>query len=286
MTTKMGKEERLKKVKIYYNSEEGFTQFEIAEKVGVTLMTVYKDIKYLINIGELTKRPKLKRKAKKLTKEQTEQRRQNVKKLCEQGLKITEIKDKLEIRSNTVCDDIKYLRNKGLLNEQLVYRAYIKRLCNRFFEDEEDNNAKTLDEFKRYMLDCKIRFRENKIDKEELPIVKEVATLTDKYTDIVFYLRLCVKFGKISEAMKFVNSHINNESFTKEQTDEIRDLRERIVKMDKKCIAIETLKGGRGVEQAMTDSGLSEVEVLELNRNLIQENSSKEELEDEEPRLA
>ncbi len=119
------------------------------------------------------------------------------------------------------------------------------------------------------------------IEKDEIPMIKDVVDLTDKYEDTALYLKVCIRFGQVEEAMQFVNSQIHNENFTREQQDKLREIKKEIQENKRKCIAMEILKSQQGVKEAVKRSGLPKTTVIQLNCHLVlqkaQENRKKEE---------
>lgn len=138
-------------------------------------------------------------------------------------------------------------------------------------------------------MDCEDKFKQRILKKEEIPTIKNVVELTEKYQDIIFYIKVCIRFGEFGEAMKFVNSQIHNEAFTREEQDKLEALKNQIQQTKKKYIARGILRKGEGVEKAAEQSGLPEETVKELNRQLLQkeqEKRKKEENDDgEEPKI-
>jgi hypothetical protein len=155
----------------------------------------------------------------------------------------------------------------------------IQRLYDDFY-----GQAKSLNKFKEYISDCKKRFKENNnnIELKELSTIGNVVSVTEKYEDIVFYLNLCIKFGEIEKAMKFANSQMQNETLTKEEQGKIRSLKNQMEEINRKNIAIRMLKNGEGIEQAVKYSRLSQIEVIELNRKLLQQKKEQQHRKEKE----
>ena len=86
------------------------------------------------------------------------------------------------------------------------------------------------------------------------------------------YIRVCLKFGKIIEAQKTINGNVNNEIFTEEQKEKMKTLKKQMDMAQQRKIAESTLESGEGVQRAMKASGLSETEVLQINRQINSNN--------------
>lgn len=164
----------------------------------------------------------------------------------------------------------------------------IKKLCNEYV-----GQAYIKKDFSRYISDCKHKFEQGTLNKKEIATIRDVVTLTDEYQDAVFYLKVLVRFRQVDEAIKFVNVQLNKETYTKEQKDKMRGLKEQIQVIKKKYVAIEMLKRGEGIEKTAKYSRLPETEVIRLERKFVQnrkpnkkENRKKEENDDgEEPKI-
>lgn len=75
----------------------------------------------------------------------------------------------------------------------------------------------------------------------------------------------------------------NNETFTKEEQNKIKELKGEVQEIKKKYIAIRILEKEKeeGVEKAVKYSGLPEVEVLRLNHKLLEKRKEIEEKREE-----
>lgn len=198
-------------------------------------------------------------------------RRYKVKELYKEGRNQKEIAQELGVSQKIISNDIKYLREQGEITEKLQHtiltEASIEKLCKDFY-----GQRSTEEQFERYILQCKNRFAQDMLKREEIPMIEKVAKLTEKYKDIAFYLKVSIRFGQFRQAMIFANNQMNNEVLTKEEKAKIRKLREVIQELNKKYIAIKELEKGGGIQQVIKCSGLSETEVINLNRILLQKN--------------
>lgn len=127
------------------------------------------------------------------------------------------------------------------------------------------------------ILEYKIKFQENTLQREEIPTIKKIVSLVDSYDNSVFYLKVCVKFGQIEEAIKYVDGQIVNKALTTEEREIMKRIKEGIQYINKKHIAIETLKRGEGVKKATEDLGLLVKTVITLNNELLREHRTEDE---------
>lgn len=280
-------EERREKVIKLYN--KGKSQREIAEELQVSQMTVYRHIKYLKERGKIAERKGTRKQ--KETEKRIKERREKVKELYNKGKTAEEIQEELQASRRTIYRDKKYLkeqeenskRNKRTKRIE-DRREKVKELCDEFY-----GQVKIQKIFDKYILDCKNKFKKGTLTKDEVSSIGKIASVTEKYEDIVFYLKICTEFKNYKEALKFANSQIYNETLTKEEKDRIKQMKEKIQEIMKKQIAITALENGQGVKLAMSQSGLPETMVLELNHQLLQkaqENRNKQENDDgEEPKI-
>ncbi len=77
-------------------------------------------------------------------------------------------------------------------------RRVVKMSCKEFY-----GQANLIMILKRYMSSCKIRFENNVLKAEDLPVIKEVAILTQNYEDMAFYLKVAISEEKFEEAQQY-----------------------------------------------------------------------------------
>ena len=136
--------------------------------------------------------------------------------------------------------------------------------------NKDDFKEKDYQKFSEYISHCKERLNERQLKREELLTIKKVVDITYKYNDIIFYIKSCIHFGQTLEAKKAVNEARKSGEFSPEQREKLNELYRKIIEVQKKKAAIIMLKNGRGILEAAKSSGLSETEVIKLNRKLLE----------------
>ena len=244
------KEERMSQIEKLYNTEN-MSQRQISEKLGISESIISRYVKELKKEGRI--------------RDKKEEQREKIKELTAKGLGQKEIAEKLGVSSSLVSIYLKKVRNeKEQENENKKYNLNdLERRYNSLELTESD-----MQEFNGYLSNCKKRLMQEKLDRTELNLIKKLITLTDKYSDIIFYIRACVYFNQLDDAIKFANYNRDNENLTKEQRAKIADLSKKLLNLKKKSNALNYLKRGAGILETAKSSGLSETEVIKLNRKL------------------
>ena len=272
--------ERKEKVLELYN--QGTEVKEIAMRLDVSVVTIKTYIKELKEEGRVEERKSV-RKSIKI------ERKEKVLELYNQGIEVKEIAMRLKVSPATVYKYIEELKKE----KRIQKRSSDKKRNNnkkRAKKSRKLKKEKTLEKesidiqkrvnkdtfkekdyqsFSDYILHCKERLAEGQLKREELETIKKVANITYKYDDIVFYIKSCIHFGQILEAKKAVNGARSSGEFLPEQKEKLNELYRKIIEAGKKKAAIIMLKNGRGVLEAAKSSGLSETEVVKLNRKLL-----------------
>ena len=272
--------ERKEKVLELYN--QGTEVKEIAMRLDVSVVTIKTYIKELKEEGRVEERKSV-RKSIKI------ERKEKVLELYNQGIEVKEIAMRLKVSPATVYKYIEELKKE----KRIQKRSSDKKRNNnkkRAKKSRKLKKEKTLEKesidiqkrvnkdtfkekdyqsFSDYILHCKERLAEGQLKREELETIKKVANITYKYDDIVFYIKSCIHFGQLLEAKKAVNGARSSGEFLPEQKEKLNELYRKIIEAGKKKAAIIMLKNGRGVLEAAKSSGLSETEVVKLNRKLL-----------------
>ena len=178
---------------------------------------------------------------------------------------IKELKEEGKIQTNANYSE--KLNEKEILEEEKKIKKEsmaIQRKVNKDNFTEKDYQS-----FVEYISHCKERLNKKQLKREDLAIIKKVVNITYKYNDIIFYAKACIHLGQIAEAKKAVNSARFSEDFSSEQKEKLNELSRKIIEAEKKKTAIIMLKNGRGVLEAAKSSGLSEIEVVRLNKKLL-----------------
>ena len=272
--------ERKEKVLELYN--QGTEVKEIAMRLDVSVVTIKTYIKELKEEGRVEERKSV-RKSIKI------ERKEKVLEIYNQGIEVKEIAMRLKVSPATVYKYIEELKKE----KRIQKRSSDKKRNNNKKSAKKSRNLKkekTLEKesidiqkrvnkdtfkekdyqsFSDYILHCKEMLAEGQLKREELETIKKVANITYKYDDIVFYIKSCIHFGQLLEAKKAVNGARSSGEFLPEQKEKLNELYRKIIEAGKKKAAIIMLKNGRGVLEAAKSSGLSETEVIKLNRKLL-----------------
>ena len=257
---------------------QGIEIVEIAKELDVSGATVYRYIKELKEEGRIQKSETVrKRSAKK------EENKERTLELYNQGIEIEEIAKRLDMAVVTIYRYIKELKEEGKIQTNANYSEKLNE--KEILEEEKkikkesmaiqrkvnkDNfTEKDYQSFVEYISHCKERLNKKQLKREDLAIIKKVVNITYKYNDIIFYAKACIHLGQIAEAKKAVNSARFSEDFSSEQKEKLNELSRKIIEAEKKKTAIIMLKNGRGVLEAAKSSGLSEIEVVRLNKKLL-----------------
>ena len=270
------KEEKKEKTLELYN--QGIEIEEIAKSLNVTVVTINTYINELKEKGRVQIRKSVRnRSAKK------EANKEKTLELYNQGIEIEEIAKRLDMAVVTIYRYIKELKEEGKIQTNANYSEKLNE--KEILEEEKkikkesmaiqrkvnkDNfTEKDYQSFVEYISHCKERLNKKQLKREDLAIIKKVVNITYKYNDIIFYAKACIHLGQIAEAKKAVNSARFSEDFSSEQKEKLNELSRKIIEAEKKKTAIIMLKNGRGVLEAAKSSGLSEIEVVRLNKKLL-----------------
>ena len=124
-----------------------------------------------------------------------------------------------------------------------------------------------------YISNCKDR--EEKLQKEELPTIKNVVLLINSYDAIAFYLNVCIKLRQIEEAIFFANGQIYNEKFTKEQQNKIRELIVSMKEIHKKQQAFRMLRKGLRADEVEKYTKLPNYTIKQMKEQLLKQGKPK-----------
>ena len=207
------REER--RAKILQLKLEGKTHQQIAEILGISTTTIYKDIKKLksqnVTVGSIK-----------------QERRAKVLELNAKGKTNREIGAILGISMTTVYNDIAKLKSEG-----------------RTIKSNKIKNMNTKKRAELDMLYYKQRFKQGTLQKEEIKKIKEIALYaTNNHDDILFYIRVCIRFGMFQEAKYQINNEINNDNLTKEQKERVKEIKNQIQLMEQRRVALRILLNG------------------------------------------
>lgn len=261
-------EERREKVEdLYFFQAEN--ESTVAEFLQIPKSTIKHDIEAIKK-----KKPELMTiRNEKLKEKEAEKRKRDLEEVEDlyfvQKMPKTKIVKKLHISFKTFGDYIKEIeeakkpKEKASELKQSLDKEEIRKLC-----DEFKNEAETIEKFKAFILERKIKLEKQEFDKEEMPIIERIAELSNDIESTTFYLKLCIGFGRFGKAIEFANKQMEKDIFLEEQNDQIKALKERARNM---IIAVNSLKREEGIEKAAQLSGLPEDTIKNLNRIIVQQ---------------
>ena len=264
------KENKEKTIELY---NEGIDIKEIAKRLNTSHVTINKYIRELKEEGKIQKR-----------KRKSINKGENKKKTLElynEGIDIEEIAKRLNVSDATIYNYMRELKEERKIQKR--ERKSVKKKNNEKEIDiekesidiqkrvnKDDFKEKDYKKFSEYISHCKERLNERQLKREELVTIKKIVDITYKYNDIIFYIKSCIHFGQTLEAKKAVNEARTSGEFLPEQREKLNELYRKIIEVQKKKAAIIMLKNGRGILEAAKSSGLSETEVIKLNRKLLE----------------
>lgn len=238
-------------------TKAGKTEKQIAEQLEVSIVTVKRDKKELINQKKLTgnektiieatirKRKRIKKLEKILEKEDDEKTREQIGK-------------ELGVSSATVSKDKVRLREQ----KEQEFAEWSKEIIKRY--EKFYGQSASIKRFEQYLTLCKERYEQTLIEEEHLLPIKYAAIATETYSNIAFYIKLCIRFNQFEEAMKFAKSYVNCESFSQEEKGKIK---KSIVECEKFCQAIRMINSPTISDEAIREvTGLSQVEIALLRK--------------------
>lgn len=186
--------ERKEQAKRLYN--EGKTIQEIAGILQVTYNTSANYIKELKAKGEI------------------KTRREQIVELYNAGMLIKDIAEQLRITDTAVSKHVKEAKREGIIKERPKKRKIdvkrIQAICNKTNLNESDFRY-----LERYMEECQKRIKIKRIKQDDLACMKKLVDVTHQYMHIITYIKACVCLNKIKEAESIIQTHINNEDFTR-----------------------------------------------------------------------
>ena len=262
------KENKEKTIELY---NEGIDIEEIAKRLNVAVVTINKYIRELKEEGKIQKGKSIKK----------EENKEKTLELYNEGIDIEEIAKRLNVSDATIYNYIRELKKEGKIQKR-ERKSIKKKNTEKEIDIEKESidiqkrvnrdtfRKKDYQKFSEYISHCKERLNERKLKREELVTIKKVVDITYKYNDIIFYIKSCVHFGQTLEAKKAVNGAKASGEFSPEQREKLNELYRKIIEVEKKKAAIVMLKNGKGVLEAAKSSGLSETEVIKLNRKLLE----------------
>lgn len=272
--TKQEKRREIVKNSVINQKTEQQIQQEIQEKmkIEVSLERISDDINYLEIEGEIEPKDEniliRKRREVELYKQDA-----TVEEIQETIKKEFNVKVSLAVIYRDIRPYIKLEKEEKLAIKMShkELRKVAQKTCEEFY-----GQANLIMILKRYISSCKIRFQNNVLKAEDLPIIKESVMLMQNYENLAFYLKVAVSEEKFEEALDVINGQIGNEVFTKQEEKAIKSLQEKVKVLVKNNRAKQMLEKGFSVEETVKSTGVLETKVMEINRKLIEEKRNRQ----------
>lgn len=236
------------------------TAKQIKKETGISKTAIVRYKKKLREQGKLTGKEKPETQSEK----QIKRRTKKIKKMIEDEKTNKEMEEELGVSRSTI------FRGKRILREQEIAQLSerVKKLYENFYGQDD-----TIEKFEEYLTLCKERYEQKMIDEKDLIAIKCAAISTQRYENIVFYIKLCIRFNQFEEAIKFAHDYINYETFSQEEKEKIKKSKEECQKYFK---AINMIKQKINDEQIKEISGVSKVELAILKKKVEkQDNKDK-----------
>lgn len=184
----------------------GKTRKEIGKKIGRHESRVAEYKRILREQGKLTGKEKSKGQAT----YKKEKRMKKVDKLLANDEELTgmQIAEMEGVSSRTISNDKARLKEQKE-QEFAEWNEKVIKLYDNFYGQPE-----SIKKFEEYLTLCKERCEQRKIEEEHLLPIKYAAMATETYSNVAFYIKLCIRFNQFEEAMKFAKSYISCDSFS------------------------------------------------------------------------
>ena len=124
-----------------------------------------------------------------------------------------------------------------------------------------------VEKFNKYISDCKNKFEQNKLNKKDIKKLVTAVSVTNNYDDIMFAVRVFLKYGKLKDAIELVDGRLNSVQVDKKVKLKLQEQIIKLKRMKQKIIVEELLNKGLGVKEVARKSGLSEEAVKRIRQN-------------------
>lgn len=249
---RLDEEEKLIKAKM--------TVGEIAERMNMHPSSIKQDRKYLKEQKRITGKEKsitkvernfqkrLKRLERLLREEASKEQKKTKKQMAKE----------LNVSVATIEKDIRILREQ----KEQEFAEWSKEIIKRY--EKFYGQSASIKRFEQYLTLCKERYEQTLIEEEHLLPIKYAAIATETYSNIAFYIKLCIRFNQFEEAMKFAKSYVSCETFSQEEKGKIK---KSIVECEKFCQAIRMINNPAISDETIRQvTGLSKVEIALLRK--------------------
>lgn len=256
-------DEEVKELKKYL--AEGLSDAKIAIRMGVTTTFLRINMNNLIETKELTRDNLLYEK---------------VKLLNNQGKSPEEMLEELDISKEdlremlVICKKVtqEEKRTKKAINTEQARKAEIEEKARKAVDDYDfkDKNIKIV---RSYIAECKKSFEEGTFLKKDLDFLMECLIFVQcNCKEIEFFSKICISYNEYKMASRFIIENIDNEDILPEEKIKLKSFRQSIEHIIKKENALKMLRyGNKTAKQISEETGLLEVEIIELQRRLDEE---------------
>lgn len=255
--------------------KEGKSYQDIADEMGVSYEFVWGRATELKDSGKLT--PKQLQKSKKQKKDtKYSDVYGTILLMLNSGYTQQEIAKKIGKSMHFVIDRIQELKEDGKTSDKSIQKAKRDRIQRKKQIKEKHQSVKYLilneriidnSTTSRFVSSCQEMFKLNMLSLEDIPVLRKAIEYTHitQYT-ISFMLRVYVSFKQYDEAIKFLNSCIGYLTEDPSLIDLSKKGKSAILYCQKQQQAVVMLKEGIPVEYVFRKVGLTESEVIELNK--------------------
>ncbi len=234
----------------------GKTRKEIGKKIGRHESRVAEYKRILREQGKLTGKEKSKGQAT----YKKEKRMERVDKLLTSDEELTEVQiaEKEGVSKQTIAKDKVRLREQ----KEQEFAEWSKEIIKRY--EKFYGQSASIKRFEQYLTLCKERYEQTLIEEEHLLPIKYAAIATETYSNIAFYIKLCIRFNQFEEAMKFAKSYVSCETFSQEERGKIK---KSLTECEKFCQAIRMINNPAISDETIRQvTGLSKVEIALLRK--------------------
>lgn len=245
------KEEKLNIIKQMVKDKK--TLVQIAKRLKTTRQAVSRYRDELIEQGELTG-------SEKSVKPHTikmKRRINELEKILEENSKNEDEKTREQLGEELGVSNITVSRDKVRLREQKEqeFAEWSKEIIKRY--EKFYGQSASIKRFEEYLILCKERYEQRLIEEEHLLPIKYASIATETYSNIAFYIKLCIRFNQFEEAMKFAKSYVSCETFSQEERGKIK---KSLTECEKFCQAIRMINSPTISDEAIREvTGLSQV---------------------------
>ncbi len=260
-----------RRLEVERKTKNNETAAMLAESLGVSLITIERDRR---NLKDANRLPRIDPQAIQRKRMKSIKLRLTKSKKAETDKTKRQIAEEIGVSTKTIKRDEIRIREE----EEKDFLQRSERVIE-IYNDLFFGQAKYLKYFEKYLELCKQRYEERMISEEHIEPIKYAVLATEKYSNVAFYIKLCIRFDQFEEAIQFARSYVNCENFTQEEREKVKRSRE---KCEKYRQAINMLKRKReitdgAIDDIMKVTGLTKVEVAILRKKIEKQKKKDEE---------